>query len=114
MCYHRIFKEQILKSFLRIDQGTTDLSLNTKPKLTFGIVFDKQWTMPECETRLVLDRYILLHVEAGLSTGSDNPCPFLYGIAAGADLYRELQATKLYNWGEPTGSTLQAFRCRRF
>lgn len=76
-----------------------ELALHLKPKVSFGIVFDSRWDVSDCSVDLVLDGYVIFHAEASLSTASDNSCPFSYGIDAGANVYGQLTAPSLYNWG---------------
>ncbi|KAL4984435.1 hypothetical protein BDW68DRAFT_193691 [Aspergillus falconensis] len=76
-----------------------ELALHLKPKVTFGIVFDDRWDVPDCSVDLVLDGFVIFHAEAGLSTESSNSCPFSYGIDAGANVYGQLNAPSFYNWG---------------
>ncbi|GLA25444.1 hypothetical protein AnigIFM63326_002145 [Aspergillus niger] len=76
-----------------------ELALHLKPKVSFGIVFDSRWDVSDCSVDLVLDGYVIFHAEASLSTASDNFCPFSYGIDAGANVYGQLTAPSLYNWG---------------
>ncbi|KAG0153703.1 hypothetical protein PDIDSM_2358 [Penicillium digitatum] len=76
-----------------------ELALHLKPKVTFGIVFDDRWDVPDCSVDLVLDGYVIFHAEASLSTDSDSSCPSAYGIDAGANVYGLLNAPSLYKWG---------------
>ncbi|EEA26608.1 hypothetical protein PMAA_076690 [Talaromyces marneffei ATCC 18224] len=71
-----------------------ELALHLKPKVTFGI-----WNVPDCSVDLVMDGFVIFHAEAGLSTDSDNTCPFTYGIDAGVNIYGQLTAPSFYNWG---------------
>ncbi|KAL3708715.1 hypothetical protein TMatcc_006699 [Talaromyces marneffei ATCC 18224] len=76
-----------------------ELALHLKPKVIFGIVFDSRWNVPDCSVDLVMDGFVIFHAEAGLSTDSDNTCPFTYGIDAGVNIYGQLTAPSFYNWG---------------
>lgn len=75
-----------------------DVTLHIKPTITFGIVFDARWKVDKCAVDLVADGYMTFHASAQASSGS-NTCPFTYGIDAGADLYVQLTAPHLFNWG---------------
>ena len=73
------------------------VEIHLKPTITFGIVFDARWKAPKAAVDLVADGYIILHAAA--AAGSGATCPFTYGIDAGADLYAQLTAPILFNWG---------------
>ncbi|KAL7650378.1 hypothetical protein ACMYSQ_010161 [Aspergillus niger] len=76
-----------------------ELALHLKPKVSFGIVFDSWWDVSDWSVNPVLDGYVIFQAEASLSTASDNSCLFNYVINAGANVYRQLTAPSVYNWG---------------
>lgn len=83
-----------------------EIALHLKPTVTFGIVFDDRWKVDRCAVDLVLDGYVIGHAEAGYSLNGDNSCPFTYGIDAGSEIYAQLSAPKLFDWGGNKRATL--------
>ena len=71
--------------------------IHLKPTITFGVVFDTRWNVSKTAVDLVADGYVILHASA--AAGSGATCPFTYGIDAGADLYAQLTAPTMFNWG---------------
>lgn len=76
-----------------------EVQLHIKPTVSFGIVFDSQWNVPDCSASLVMDGYVIFHAQASASLNGDRTCPFSYGIDAGADMYAQLSAPPSFNWG---------------
>ena len=76
-----------------------EVTMHLKPTVTFGIVFDTRWNVPDCSANLVLDGYVTFHAQAAASVQSDNSCPFSYGIDAGANVYAQLNAPDIFGWG---------------
>lgn len=76
-----------------------ELTMHLKPTVTFGIVFDARWKVPDCSVNLVLDGYVTFHALAAASLNGDNSCLFSYGIDAGANVFAQLNAPDLFGWG---------------
>ncbi|GME43871.1 Glycosyl hydrolases family 18 [Neofusicoccum parvum] len=77
------------------------VEIHLKPTVTFGIVFDARWKVPDASVNLVADGSMVFYATA--AAGSDeSTCPFKYGINAQAQLYAQLTAPDLFGWGGTT------------
>jgi chitinase len=72
------------------------ITAHIKPALSFGLVFDPYWEIGSCAVELLIDGYMRLEAEAGIS--SNNTCPFKYGLVAGAKVTARAKVPKPFKW----------------
>ncbi|RAH72481.1 uncharacterized protein BO66DRAFT_436148 [Aspergillus aculeatinus CBS 121060] len=82
-----------------------EFSLNLKPRVNFGVVFDDRWKVPSCSVQLNLEESIIFHAQAGWSSNSEaqGSCLSSYGIDAALRIYAALDAPDVFNWGGERG-----------